>query len=224
MKQIGTAFMMYVQDYDETFPSQDTTLPGVIADVWQFTAANYIASAPADWSSPNGNIFSCPSNEVVRGLSQTTVDRAMGIGLDLVGKFRLTKRPDGSYAYLANYAINDAVVGETGFTTMAAWDQPASSYMILEGNGDGDLDANDVSEEGTPNAKANDQIFWGHSDGMNITYVDGHAKYLRCKPVLRNDAAFNGQGQPVFFNSSGNACAPWNPRYIVNPTTKDCRP
>ncbi len=223
-KQIGTAMMMYVQDYDETFPTQDTTLPGVIADVWQFVLPSYISNAPADWSTPNGNIFSCPSNEVVRGLSQTTVDRAMLIGLDLVGKFRLTKRPDGSYAYLANYAINDAIVGETGFTTFAQWDQPAGSYMIMEANGDGDLDANDVSEENTPNQKGNDQIWWGHADGMNIVYADGHAKWLRCKPVLRNNSSFNGQGQPVFYNSSGNACFPWNPRYVVKPGNTDCRP
>lgn len=224
MKQIGTAMMMYVQDYDETYPSQDTTLPGVIADVWQFAVASYISSPPPNWSDPTGNIFSCPSNEVVRGLSQTTVDRALLIGLDLAGKFRLTKRADGSYAYLANYTINDSIVGETGVTTLAAWDRPAEAYMVMEGNGDGDLDSNDVSEENTPGAKKDDQIFWGHADGMNITYADGHAKWLRCKPVLRNNSSFNGQGSPVFYNSSGNACSPWRPAYTVNPATNDCRP
>jgi prepilin-type N-terminal cleavage/methylation domain-containing protein len=130
MKQIGLGFMMYVQDYDETFPSQNLALPGVIADVWQFSIANYITSPPSNWSEPRGNIFSCPSNQVVRGLSQTTVDRALAIGLDLVGRFRLTRRADGTYAYLANYAINDSVVGETGVTAMAAWDRPAEAYMV----------------------------------------------------------------------------------------------
>lgn len=224
MKQIGLGMMMYVQDYDETFPSQSTAVPGVIADVWQFPLAPYLTSAPTNWSEARGNIFACPSNQVLRGLSQTTVDRALLIGLDLVGKFRLTRRADGTYAYFANYAINDAIVGETGFTALAAWDQPAGTYMIMEGNGDGDLDSNDVSEENTPGNKRDDQIFWGHTDGMNITYADGHAKWLRCKPVLRNNAQFNGQGSPVFFNSSGNACFPWNPRYTVNPATNDCRP
>jgi prepilin-type N-terminal cleavage/methylation domain-containing protein/prepilin-type processing-associated H-X9-DG protein len=224
MKQIGLGFMMYVQDYDETFPSQNLALPGVIADVWQFSIANYITSPPSNWSEPRGNIFSCPSNQVVRGLSQTTVDRALAIGLDLVGRFRLTRRADGTYAYLANYAINDSVVGETGVTAMAAWDRPAEAYMVMEGNGDGDLDSNDVSQEGTLNAKANDQIFWGHADGMNITYVDGHVKWLRCNPVLSNSSSFNGQGQPVFYSSSGNSCLPWRPAAIVNPTTRDCRP
>jgi prepilin-type N-terminal cleavage/methylation domain-containing protein/prepilin-type processing-associated H-X9-DG protein len=223
-KQIALGFMMYVQDYDEQFPTQNPALPGVIADVWQFCIANYITSPPSDWSAPRGNIFSCPSNQVIRGLSQTTVDRAMGIGLDLVGKFRLTKRADGSYAYLANYAINDSIVGETGVTAMAAWDRPAESYMVMEANGDGDLDSNDVSQEGTLNAKANDQIFWGHSDGMNISYVDGHVKWLRCNPVLSNNAQYNGQGQPVFFNSSGRACLPWRPATTVNTATKDCGP
>jgi prepilin-type N-terminal cleavage/methylation domain-containing protein/prepilin-type processing-associated H-X9-DG protein len=225
MRQIGTAMMMYVQDYDETFPSQSRPAPpDVIADVWQFVIAPYISNAPTNWSEPNGNIYACPSNTIIRGLTQTTVDRALLIGLDLVGKYRLTKQPDGTYAYLANYAINDTVVGENNITTMAAWGEPASAYMVMEANGDGDLDSNDVSEENTPGRKSDDQIFWGHADGMNITYIDGHAKWLRCKPVLRNDAVFNGQGLPVFYNSSGNACLPWRPVTRVNPATNDCRP
>ncbi|WP_309719286.1 DUF1559 domain-containing protein [Armatimonas sp.] len=222
MKQIGLGMMMYVQDYDEQYPAQSTAVPAVIADVWQFTIANYITSPPSNWSQPSGNIFSCPSNQVVRGLSQGTVTRALNIGLDLVGRFRLTLRADGTYAYLANYAINDSIVGETGVTSMAAWDQPANAYMIMEGNGDGDLDSNDVSQENTLGNKRDDQIFWGHADGMNITYADGHAKWLRCNPVLLNNASFNGQGQPVFYRSSSAACLPWRPNTTVNPATRDC--
>jgi prepilin-type N-terminal cleavage/methylation domain-containing protein/prepilin-type processing-associated H-X9-DG protein len=232
MKQLGLGMMMYVQDYDERYPDQIRPAaggpPDIIADVWQFVIANYLTSPPNDWSSPSGNIYACPSNQKIRFLSQTQVNNAALIGLDLVGRFRLTRRADGTYAYLANYAVNDSIVGETGVSAMAAWDRPAEAYMFMESNGrdssDGDLDSNDVEQKNTPNDKTDDEMFWGHSDGMNITYADGHAKWLRCNPVLADGAANNGLGQPVYYSSSGNACSPWRPAYVVNPTTRDCRP
>ncbi|MDX1934281.1 MAG: DUF1559 domain-containing protein [Capsulimonadales bacterium] len=223
-KQIGLAMMMYVQDYDEQFPNQPRganpaggNWPELIADIWPFYIGNYISAAPSDWSSPRGNVYACPSNTIIRGLSQSQVNNALVLGIDLVGRYRLTLRADGTYAYLANYAINDSIVGETNVTGLAVWDRPAEAYMIMEGRGDGDLDSNDVDEE-------DNESFCGHSNGMNITYVDGHAKYLRCNRVARDGSAFNNQGSPVYYNSSGNACLPWRPATTLNPTTNDCRP
>src|SRR5919199_214195 len=56
LKQIGTATMMYLQDYDETFPVgyRDASVAG--ATTWFFTDINpYIKDAPS------GGIRSCPS-------------------------------------------------------------------------------------------------------------------------------------------------------------------
>src|SRR5213592_5012251 len=61
MKQIGTSLMLYVQDYDETYPyirfhGVDTP-PGANAYVWKNAISPYLKSL---------DVLACPSNPVSR--------------------------------------------------------------------------------------------------------------------------------------------------------------
>jgi prepilin-type N-terminal cleavage/methylation domain-containing protein len=64
MKQFTLGMMMYVQDYDEHFPSQDPdpSRPQLMDDLWLFVIVPYIKTPPADWASTRSNIYVCPSN------------------------------------------------------------------------------------------------------------------------------------------------------------------
>jgi prepilin-type N-terminal cleavage/methylation domain-containing protein/prepilin-type processing-associated H-X9-DG protein len=211
MKQFTLGMMMYVQDYDEHFPSQDPdpSRPQLMDDLWLFVIVPYIKTPPADWASTRSNIYVCPSNPNLQLVSNTVVQQALQFwGWDLAREFRLTQAPDGTWKWHCSYAINDAIIGETGigFTALAAWQQPASEYLFMESNFDTDVDSNDVDLE-------DDEIFMKHSNGMNTAFVDGHVKWIRDARVPFDDARFDGQGSPVYYRSSSSAFSPWRPVY-----------
>jgi prepilin-type N-terminal cleavage/methylation domain-containing protein/prepilin-type processing-associated H-X9-DG protein len=72
MRQLGTALMMYVQDYDETYPyirfhapgagNWQAALPGKGTYVWRNAIAPYLKSI---------DVFACPSNPNSRGIPGT---------------------------------------------------------------------------------------------------------------------------------------------------------
>ncbi len=211
MKQFTLGMMMYVQDYDEHFPSQDPdpNRPQLMDDLWLFVIVPYIKTPPADWASTRSNIYVCPSNPNLQLVSDTVVQQALQFwGWDLAREFRLTRAPDGRWKWHCSYAINDSIIGETGigFTALAAWQQPASEYLFMESNFDTDVDSNDVDLE-------DDEIFMKHSNGMNTAFVDGHVKWIRDARVPYDSPQFNGQGSPVYYSSSRRAFSPWRPVY-----------
>jgi prepilin-type N-terminal cleavage/methylation domain-containing protein/prepilin-type processing-associated H-X9-DG protein len=211
VKQFTLGTLMYVQDYDETFPSQDPDprRPQLMDDLWMFFIVPYIKGAPKNWADPRGNIYVCPSNPNVQVVGASIFNSArIAWGVDLAAQFGLTPRADGRYAWHNSYCINDSIIGETGlgFTALATWQRPAEEYLFLETLTDTDVDSNDVDLE-------DNEVFMGHSQGMNIAYIDGHVKWLRDSRVPRDGSNFNGQGQPVYYSSSSAAFSPWRPNY-----------
>jgi hypothetical protein len=71
--------MMYVQDYDEHFPSQDPdpSRPQLMDDLWLFVIVPYIKTPPADWASTRSNIYVCPSNPNLQLVSDSVVQQAL---------------------------------------------------------------------------------------------------------------------------------------------------
>jgi prepilin-type N-terminal cleavage/methylation domain-containing protein/prepilin-type processing-associated H-X9-DG protein len=211
VKQFTLGMLMYVQDYDETFPSQDPVAgrPQLMDDLWIFVIVPYIKGAPQDWASTRANIYVCPSNINLQRVSNTVVQQALTFwGWDLAREFKLTQRPDGTWAWHSSYCINDSIIGETGigFTSLAAWQRPAEEYLFMESTFDTDVDSNDVDFE-------DDEIFMKHNQGMTMAYLDGHVKWMRDARVPTDGSRYNGQGKPVYYSSSGSAFSPWRPVY-----------
>ncbi|MBC7808110.1 MAG: DUF1559 domain-containing protein [Akkermansiaceae bacterium] len=237
MKQIGLAFQMYAQDYDETFPGEPAAAAvstsnygGAFDVVWPFIVSNYIGGrvANAANSFPQG-IYICPSNDLVQGLpvSDTTdLPRSLYV-FDQYGITLDTTTTPNAYRWHNSYSINDAIVGEADFaanpalsknvegTALSSWQKPAQEFLLMEAGlkgvvNDSDVDSNDMD-------KANNEIFMKHNEGMNIAYIDGHAKWIKDARVASDppggSVAFDGLGSPVYYRQSGNAPSPWRPYY-----------
>jgi prepilin-type N-terminal cleavage/methylation domain-containing protein/prepilin-type processing-associated H-X9-DG protein len=199
MRQISMGFLLYAGDHDDNFPGALDS-----DDFWMFWIAPYMTQSPADWSGARGNVFACHSNRNLVLIDPILFANYPG----LAAQFGLTVRADGYYALHNSYAVNDAIIGETGmeFTQVALWQRPSQEYLLMETLTDTDVDSNDVT-------RSADQLFMGHNAGMNVAYVDGHIKYMKDQRVPRGGSRFEGQGRPVYFASPSLAFSPWRPVY-----------
>ncbi|MCC7492385.1 MAG: DUF1559 domain-containing protein [Fimbriimonadaceae bacterium] len=197
-KQMGLAMMQYIQDYDETFPASAET-----DEIWPFWISSYIGGRPQNWSGQRGNIYVCPSN--LQGITVTA--SKLNIYAAAVAGWGITPSGSGDYLYHCSYSLNDATIPETtgGSAALAAWISPAECYLFLEGTGEADIDSNDVDLE-------DNEVFVGHNEGMNVTYIDGHVKWLKDSRVPTDNAIYDGQGSPVYYRDDNTARTPWNCR------------
>jgi len=221
-KQIGTAFLMYSQDYDEVFPLR-TPAPG-FEQTWttqppdaragnQLTRASYWIEATQSYIK-NYQVWKCPS----------TTD------VDFINA--------GPYAktIATSYSFNSML----GAVSQAAVTQPASCPLVWEGYG---KVASVVFSLNNPFNRdaANSTIPWPavyqdpgatcnsrfgmfgfgydfrvHTGAQNMAYADGHAKFTKMagdyhgSPFSRFT---DNTGTGFFFwtvvDASGNSCAPW---------------
>jgi prepilin-type N-terminal cleavage/methylation domain-containing protein/prepilin-type processing-associated H-X9-DG protein len=231
VKQIGTAMMMYVQDYDETYPRADNCYalpaPGVIIPGAPPTS-NTGCGAPNfgqrqnhfkwwTWLYPytkNVQIFRCPSR------TPTTSRWNLGAELDNA------------------YALNLSVTGTTvGFTTgvapfinnpfqggtLAGNARPAEQMLVTEMfrstvpvviQTAGSVAWPHAQRErwatllsvGVPADSVTPKDTAPHNEGMNIMYCDGHAKWMKATNFLNlcpPAAAYNAAGNAIT-RSSGN--------------------
>lgn len=171
MKQIGQAFQMYLQSWDDTYIQGDPWAK----TLWNFMINKYTGSRkPANWnSSDKNNFFTCPSKprlHYLTGDKKNFIDYyKMGPSLGLSP----TTSPDGkpAYAFWASYSINQHLIMKA--PKMSSWRYPSRSYLLLEGN-DMETDFRD-GPEWAPKGK------FAHGEGMNITYIDCHVKWVRCQ-------------------------------------------
>lgn len=206
-KQLGLAVLMYVQDYDETFP---------LAAFWDFNlpfGESYL------WTSQRGiqpylknkGIYVCPAdslrvshNAAYYGM---TVDRqpaaisymANSLSPGVSGALFGVAQPRGLMPVGPVYG--DA----SGPTTLAAVPAPADIIMTIDGRREnyeaiwacgewmqneidwcygavGDVVYNWMLPLYTTLATPSDPYYKGwrkHSDGTNVSFADGHAKFMR---------------------------------------------
>jgi prepilin-type N-terminal cleavage/methylation domain-containing protein/prepilin-type processing-associated H-X9-DG protein len=207
LRQFGLAAMQYVQDYDGFYPRHNITTS-------EPTPTGRGNIVPNRWIWPeilfpyhkSFDIFYCPSN--------TVGDKRLGLATDGTAV--------GNYGY--NQAIappwpTDPVVHEAAFT------RPAGTYMFMDFGsyymssayalainasaylpGAGAVrPASCTNGNGTvASGKPGKDCFEGrHFGGVNVTFADGHVKWLQSSVVLTQ--ASNAQGA-------------WNPKgTIMNP-------
>jgi len=187
LKQIGLGIMMYVQDYDETYPSADRCVSGTYAGgdcsgstFWYYEIDPYVK---------NFQVFACPSS------SQGYGPAAASYGWD---------QYNHSYVRAGNYGANELLLyyqrEATTFRKISTVASPATTYMIMDfGNylayptevvgpgssysympGVGDLGANisDLTERYQSDAQSG-----RHFGGINVAFADGHAKWVKAQTV-----------------------------------------
>ncbi|MBB6049363.1 DUF1559 domain-containing protein [Armatimonas rosea] len=224
MKQIGIAAMMYLQDYDERMPSDaGVARPACPAaldgdwgkDFWVFHFYPYIKQRAGNIQQQGASIFNCPSGSSLHEMDMPGDYVCYGFTPQwLQQNWNLVPRANGSFAWYNSYAINehlcDAEFPNEG-PELARWEEPANSYMILEAN-KSELEGDELSR--TPGTFAKNNWIGAqvrHSEGMNITYLDGHAKWLRVSyGTLSSSSATraNWISPPGAANSQFD-CGPW---------------
>lgn len=180
-KQIGTALLMYVQDYDETFPIN--LYLGVDSVHGECTTTNYQEIVPY---MKNAAIFICPSDPHPNNFDQSFLNLSLPPLCSV--------SPQSQFeSYQANYALindgdpNPIFAGETNrpVFTLAQVGYPVETSAYA--------DSNVTLPGGTASFGLFDSPIQGrHTGNVNSVFVDGHAKIVKCKPNIVNGAQLNG--------------------------------
>ncbi|MEI6431127.1 MAG: DUF1559 domain-containing protein [bacterium] len=232
LKQIGLAAMMYVQDYDERFPSNAGVNPDPTQltdgdwgkDFWMFHFYPYIKQRAGNIQEKGGSIYSCPSGSSLQQMDMasdyvTYFSGPLG-GVEAADKWlkdnwNLVKDTDGIFKWYNSYAINEHAI-DAGSSIegpeLAGWEAPANSYLFLEAN-KSELEGDELSRAPGSFAK-NDWIGiqLRHNEGLNVTYMDGHAKFLRAKwnGTLSSSAGTRANWvTPAGARSAADDCGSW---------------
>jgi len=248
-KQIGLSFMMYIQDYDETFPlgAVQATTPGQ----WLW---NFSVPVPADWSSDTTHpaVLAAPWHW---GNSIQTYTKNYGIFACPSGS--PFKQPQARYTYATprkapqdvSYTFNGLL---SGFS-QAGVAQSATLPLLWEGRGkikasgaaltNPNLVCDDpnspcvyVPRGATACATGNgstgtmfvlDGTMFIHSQGANFIFADGHAKWRRLGAQTGTGSQTNANVDPYLgYTDAGfpaqlwtNGCHPYLFRPDFEPTS-----
>ncbi len=184
MRQIGTAFQIYTQDYDETLPNSTDGTPGAsVHGAWNYYKTFPANISPGSYDVTQGGLYPYVKN------SQIYICPSDGEG----------RRSGNSYAANSCVFQGSAAGFETG-KPLAAFESPAS-FMLLGEEASPNEFLTNVS-----NASTDDgymlyvlNIFSPrHSDGSNLNFVDGHSKWFRPEKILSDKLQTGGIG--------GNKC------------------
>ena len=230
MKQLGLGTMMYMQDYDETFPQSVSrgAANGWLSTFWHMTPPDWssattheaVLGSPFVWANStqpytkNYQILRCPSAAEVR----STIARFT---------YASPLKPPIATSYTFNGLLNS--YPQAGVNTVA--DLP----MIWEGRGKAAMLGGTLQNPllncanaalpctyvaaggsgvngGTGGAFGIDGTIWIHNNGANFVFADGHAKWRRLGAQLDPAATnanvdpytgYNAQGIPGFLWTNG---------------------
>lgn len=159
-KQVGTAVMMYVQDYDETF-APNKYLYGTTLYSYYDLHVPYMK---------NDGVFMCPSDPKRPLLSQWLA----GCSLPL------TPSRDIRFSYNGNYCLFNDGTASRPVWSMAALPRPAETAVFS----DGVLMCNfqsPIYDPGSYTSYGGTAIAPRHHDGVSVTYADGHSKFQKAR-------------------------------------------
>ena len=184
MKQIGTAVMMYTQDYDETYVSN-----------YLFGPPTYTFMTRWWWGellypyTKNAGVFLCPSDEAKRPVEQS-------IPNPMVPKYSYAMNRVTGWANAASKDKKGVLMSSknpqpTGFgvgdrgSSVAEVAEPADTIMIA----DMILRSSNLSSAIQPQFWQDQQLDYAqaqripnrHSDGFCAVFADGHAKWMKHK-------------------------------------------
>jgi prepilin-type N-terminal cleavage/methylation domain-containing protein/prepilin-type processing-associated H-X9-DG protein len=165
-KQLGTALMMYTQDFDEMFPPE--RMGGAKAEppdpavsfTWRWALQPYVK---------NERIWICPS---ITPRNWFKTPYLTEVPMDVLA----------TYAYAGHPFICDYGPGSRA-VSLASFSNPANSVVICESRATWYADIGPWSLPDDWGDGGNAFAFW-HSRGGNWIFVDGHAKWLRPEQTI----------------------------------------
>jgi prepilin-type N-terminal cleavage/methylation domain-containing protein/prepilin-type processing-associated H-X9-DG protein len=166
MKQLGLAAQQYIQDNDELMPSATYGPNGAnLTGGWIYYTSNLSAAPSSQTFFPQqGSLYSYIKSTQVYVCPDDSAGRISG----------------DSYS-INSCTVNDYLVkGYRAGKALAAFDAPASVMLFTEeatpsfgSTNDGFLGLSFASSPGY------DTIGNRHTDGVNVTFIDGHSKWYR---------------------------------------------
>lgn len=178
VRQLSTAVLMYVQDYDEILPATDCNALSA-GQAWDIACQPYLK---------NIGVFHCPSQPPTAG----TLVQAGGANPCGGGRPNL---PTNFTDHRLNYAYN--LVRQSA--SMAQINKVSSQFMLMEKDTAYAwtmLDENGAARANTyvpaalvPALPPNSTNAWRdrHNGGSNVSFMDGHVKWFK------EDKILNGQ-------------------------------
>jgi len=163
IKQLTTAGMMYVQDYDETFlidyamPAMGTEPVGG-CNRWRYHLHPYIK---------NWRVFICPSggNVADPSLFSVQLTNQYGINGNVLGKSMAQIQAPADVVF-----IGDSIHWYGNSNLWFAWaGRAAQGYF---------------NPQATPSMQTDDNT--RHSGGSNLGFADGHAKWMKSSDIAGN--------------------------------------
>ncbi len=172
MRQLGTAMLMYVQDYDERYPGS-----------WMGTA--YAAGSGYTWRSSvlpytkNAGIYQCPSHRVAAPWDGSPAFTANEWNQQC------------GYGFNQIHWAGGAPTQASG-ATEASIDQTSSTILLGERDNATDqlaFQANTAYDYGATNVNASRR----HSEMSNFLFADGHVKAMKADMVREDPATLRTQ-------------------------------
>jgi len=170
MKQLGTSFQMYAQDYDENFPG--IRFGDNLGESWPWK----VYPGSVDWTGvftqgvqpyiKNKQILQCPSATENNRWSGTN-------GLSYCYNEYL-------YNYNQGYTKISAVSGvSVGAANVSIISECYTSGIYNDWEGEGPTLPNSTIVDGLNRIRYHQYSPWkSNHEGTNLTYVDGHSKYI----------------------------------------------
>jgi prepilin-type N-terminal cleavage/methylation domain-containing protein/prepilin-type processing-associated H-X9-DG protein len=218
LKQMGIAMMMYVQDYDETYPQTISPVPtsvpaskypdGAIWTQITYMGSTYNAIFWQQMLYPyhrNMQIFWCPSSSISYQPYFPTSKLVPSNGH--YGANSLLMPTD----YVSTVKLSSIQSASTTYAFMDFGTYSASYYRSFTSSGNVYyLPGGDCSTISSSLTKNTDDCQNGrHLSGVNVAFADGHAKWLKSS-VVRNEAKKCNGGAYVA-TGCPTANSAWNP-------------
>lgn len=180
MRQLGLAFQAYTQDYDEALPNSTDGFPGAgLTGAWNFYKVFPTNINPDSYDVARGGLYAYVKNKQIYICPSDAQGRQSG----------------NSYAANSCVFQGSAVGFETG-KPLAAFEAPASFMLLGEeaspSNGDSDLAA--VSTDDGYMLYNLNRFTTRHTEGSNLTFVDGHSKWFRPEKIAADALQTGGIG------------------------------
>jgi prepilin-type N-terminal cleavage/methylation domain-containing protein/prepilin-type processing-associated H-X9-DG protein len=183
LRQLGLAFQTYTQDYDETLPNSTDGSPGA----GQFGAWNFYKVFPTNTNPgsydvtqgglypyvKNKQIYICPSDSQGRQsgnsyAANSCVFQGSAVGFE-------TGKPLSAFAAPAAFMLLGEEASPAGENTDLAAVSTDDGYMLYSAN----------------------YFSTRHSEGSNLTFVDGHSKWFRPEQIAASAFQTGGIGGPT---------------------------